>query len=169
MVGSYELSTNPVARAATVSHILMRLKNDVERERIKPLLVMGMIPLCSAQYNRMFGTTRIPGLGADRLSHVSGSESNYCVCCRGGRWFKVPLATPFGRPYSPAELEVRFEAVWGEREGEVKAGEENLPALTALGREEWAQAREEFFQDGVNKASIETIEKVLFQYHCRHM
>ena len=120
-----------------------------------------MIPLCSAQYRRMFGTTRIPGLVADRISHVPGSESNYCVCCRNGKWFKVPLTTPFGRRYSPAELEVWFEALCEEEGGEVKAGEENLPALTALGREEWALAREEFFLDGHNKASLETIEKVL--------
>ncbi len=159
-MGSYELSTNPVARAAMLSHIMMKLKKEIENETVKPLLVMGMIPLCSAQYRRMFGTTRIPGLGADRISHVPGSESNYCVCSRNGKWFKVPLTTPFGRRYSTAELEVKFEAVWREEEEEVKAGERDLPALTALGREEWALAREEFFQEGVNKVAMETIEKV---------
>ena len=159
MVGSHELSTSPTARAGMITHIMTRLKREVERERIKPLLVMGMIPLCSSQYRRMFGTTRIPGVGSDKLNHIPGSESDYCVCCRGGRWFKVPLTRPSGRLYSAPELEVIFESIWRE-EGEVRAGEENIPALTALGREEWALARQEFFMDGVNKVSLETLEKV---------
>ena len=161
MVGSHELTTNPIARAGMISYIMLKLKNDVECERIKPLLVMGMIPLCSEQYRRLFGTTRIAGLGVDKISHIQGSESNYCVCLFGGRYFKIPLTTPSGRPYSAAEMELQFEAVCKEGEGEVKAGEEDLPALTTLGREEWALAREEFFQDGLNKASLETIEKVI--------
>lgn len=160
-MGSHKLTTNQVARAGMLAHILMKLKYEVEHETIKPLLVMGMIPLCSDQYRRLFGTTRIPGLVADTLSHVPGSKSNYCACCLDGRWFKVPLTTPLGRRYSAAELEVRFELLWQEEGREVREGEKDLPALTALGREEWAGAREEFFMDGVNKISLETIEKVL--------
>ena len=40
----------------------MRLKKDIEKERLKPLVVMDLVPLCSAQYERLFGTTRIPGV-----------------------------------------------------------------------------------------------------------
>ena len=37
---------------------------DIERERLKPLVVLDLVPLCSAQYERVFGTTRIPGVEA---------------------------------------------------------------------------------------------------------
>lgn len=160
-MGSFHLTTNPVARAGLISHIMLRLKREVERGSLKPLVVMDMVPLCSAQYERLFGTTRIPGLGADQLRHYAGAESDYCVCYKAGCWFKVPLTTPHGRPYSPAELEHLFEMVLDAvEEGEVGQGEEFIAALTSLGRDEWAEAREMYFQEGVNKVSMEMIEKV---------
>ena len=39
------------------------MKDDIETERLPPLVGSG-IPLCSAQYERMYGTTRIPGVEA---------------------------------------------------------------------------------------------------------
>ena len=39
-------------------------------------------------------------------------------------------------------------------------GEEKLAALTAADRIPWAQARQRFFNKGVNKASLDAIEKV---------
>lgn len=41
-------------------------------------------------------------------------------------------------------------------------GEEKLAALTAGERTAWAIAREEFFSKGVNKASLDLIEKAAF-------
>lgn len=41
-------------------------------------------------------------------------------------------------------------------------GEEKLAALTAGERTVWAQAREEFFAKGLNKASLDIIEKAAF-------
>lgn len=41
-------------------------------------------------------------------------------------------------------------------------GEEKLAALTAGERTAWAQARRDFFTKGVNKASLDIIEKAAF-------
>jgi len=41
-------------------------------------------------------------------------------------------------------------------------GEEKLAALTAGERTAWAQARNDFFTKGVNKASLDLIEKAAF-------
>lgn len=41
-------------------------------------------------------------------------------------------------------------------------GEEKLAALTAGERTVWAQARQEYFSKGVNKASLDIIEKAAF-------
>ena len=54
------------ARAGLACYTLMQLKKDIETERLKPLVIMDLIPLCSAQYDRLFGTTRIPGQEAGR-------------------------------------------------------------------------------------------------------
>jgi hypothetical protein len=42
------------------------------------------------------------------------------------------------------------------------AGEEHLAALTAGDRVPWAKARQEHFMKGINKASLEAIEKAAF-------
>lgn len=160
------MTTRPTARAGQISHILIDLKRNIERGRIQPLLVMGIVPLCSAQYERLFGTTRLPGPIADELCHYGGVESDYCVCCRDGRWFKIPLTSPQGRMYTPAEMEVQFQSVWEEEEGQgggAELGERLLPALTALKRDEWAEARQTHFAEGINKVSLEIIEKVVLE------
>ena len=41
-------------------------------------------------------------------------------------------------------------------------GEEHLAALTAGDRTAWAEARETFFRHGVNRSSLEAIEKAAF-------
>ena len=46
------------ARAATLTHILMKHKRNIERERITPILASGTVPLCSAQYERTFNMVR---------------------------------------------------------------------------------------------------------------
>ena len=46
-----------------VCHMLATMQMMVETEKLKPLVPSG-IPLCSAQYERLFATTRIPGLEA---------------------------------------------------------------------------------------------------------
>ena len=55
------LTNLPAARVGMISNLMMRMKRDIETERLKPLIIMGLIPLCSVQYDRLFGTTRVPG------------------------------------------------------------------------------------------------------------
>ena len=50
-------------------YLLGLLKNQIETERLPPLVANG-IPLCSAQYERLFGTTRLPGKEAGVCIHV---------------------------------------------------------------------------------------------------
>lgn len=46
--------------------------------------------------------------------------------------------------------------------GAPAAGEERLAALTAGERTAWALARQEFFSSGVNRTSLEAVEKAAF-------
>ena len=62
----FDLTTLPAARAGLISYIQALLKDKIETERLSPLVSQG-IPLCSAQFERTFGTTRIPGLEAGEL------------------------------------------------------------------------------------------------------
>ena len=54
-----------------------------------------------------------------------------------------------------------FHQILDDTEGPpVGPGEEHLAALTAHDRKSWAEAREMYFARGVNKKSLETIDKV---------
>ncbi|XP_023562449.1 carnitine O-palmitoyltransferase 1, brain isoform [Octodon degus] len=50
------------ARAGNAIHALLLYRHQLKRQEISPTLLMGMRPLCSAQYERIFNTTRVPGL-----------------------------------------------------------------------------------------------------------
>ena len=45
-------------------------------------------------------------------------------------------------------------------------GEKELAALTAGDRIPWARARQQFFRKGVNRTSLDSIEKVLYRLNC---
>ena len=48
----------PVSRAAALIFNIMKFKKLVDREELPPLLLRNTIPICMAQYERIFSTTR---------------------------------------------------------------------------------------------------------------
>lgn len=67
------------------------------------ILIQGLVPLCSSQYERLFNTTRVPGVETDRIVHYA--DSNHIVVYHRGRYFKV-LIYYKNRLLLPCELEV---------------------------------------------------------------
>lgn len=65
-------------------------------------MVQGTVPLCSAQYERTFNTTRIPGIETDKLVHFS--DATHIVVYHAGRFFNVPCYYK-GRLLNPKELQ----------------------------------------------------------------
>ena len=56
----------------------------------------------------------------------------------------------------------QMEQILDDDTGTVGPGEEHLAALTAHDRTSWAVAREQFFSKGVNRQSMEMIEKAAY-------
>ncbi|XP_048031522.1 carnitine O-palmitoyltransferase 1, liver isoform-like [Megalobrama amblycephala] len=128
-------------------------------EEIKPSRVPGLnIPLCAAQCERIFNTTRIPGEETDCLTHWQDSE--YVAVFHRGRFFRLWLYHA-GRMLSPREIEHQVQRILDDPSPPAP-GEAKLAALTAGDRIPWAQARKEFFSSGVNKRSLDCIEKAAF-------
>uniref|UniRef100_A0A665U7S6 carnitine O-palmitoyltransferase n=1 Tax=Echeneis naucrates TaxID=173247 RepID=A0A665U7S6_ECHNA len=147
------------ARAGNVIHAIMLYRRKLDRAQIKPLyLLANKVPLCSAQWERMFNTTRIPGLETDILLHMN--ESKHIAVYHKGRFFKVWLFYD-GRLLLPREIEQQMERILSD-ESEPLPGEDKLAALTAGDRTPWAKARETFFSCGKNKQSLDAIEKAAF-------
>lgn len=49
-------TTNQAARAGYVCYSLLQFRRTVDRQELEPIMVQGLIPLCSWQYERTFNT-----------------------------------------------------------------------------------------------------------------
>uniref|UniRef100_A0A672L6U2 Carnitine O-palmitoyltransferase 1, liver isoform-like n=1 Tax=Sinocyclocheilus grahami TaxID=75366 RepID=A0A672L6U2_SINGR len=147
------------ARAGNTLHACLLYRRKLNREEIKPSRVPVLnVPLCAAQCERIFNTTRIPGEETDSLIHWQDSE--YVAVFHRGRYFRLWLYHA-GRMLSPREIEQQIQRIMDDPSPPVP-GEAKLAALTAGDRIPWAQARKEFFSSGVNKRSLDCIEKAAF-------
>ncbi|XP_034735406.1 carnitine O-palmitoyltransferase 1, liver isoform isoform X1 [Etheostoma cragini] len=152
-------TSNQAARAGNAIHAIMLYRRKLDRAQIKPTYLLdNRIPLCSAQWEQMFNTTRVPGLETDTLQHVN--ESKHIAVYHKGRFFKVWMFYD-GRLLLPREIEQQMERILADQ-SEPLPGEEKLAALTAGERTPWAKARETYFARGKNKQSLDTIEKAAF-------
>uniref|UniRef100_A0A673I3J5 Carnitine O-palmitoyltransferase 1, muscle isoform n=1 Tax=Sinocyclocheilus rhinocerous TaxID=307959 RepID=A0A673I3J5_9TELE len=146
------------ARAGNVVHAMLQYRRKLERGELTPLRALGIVPMCSFQYERMFNTTRIPGIETDFVQHLK--DRKHLVVYHRGRFFKVWLYYG-GRHLWPSELELQFQRILDDK-SEPQPGEIKLPSLTAGNRVPWARARLKYFTEGVNQASLEAIETAAF-------
>ncbi|XP_049929894.1 carnitine O-palmitoyltransferase 1, liver isoform isoform X1 [Epinephelus moara] len=147
------------ARAGNAIHAIMLYRRKLDRAQIKPIyLLANKVPLCSAQWERMFNTTRVPGLETDTIQHMN--ESKHIAVYHKGRFYKVWMFYD-GRLLLPREIEQQMERILADK-SEPLPGEEKLAALTAGERTPWAKAREAFFSRGRNKQSLDAVEKAAF-------
>ncbi|KAG9333491.1 hypothetical protein JZ751_011499 [Albula glossodonta] len=105
-----------------------------------PLMLQNTIPMCSAQYERMFNTSRVPGVDTDTLQHMN--ESKHIVVYHKGRYFKVWMFYD-GRLLLPREIEQQMERILADK----------VP---------WANARKTYFSRGKNKQALDAVEKAAF-------
>uniref|UniRef100_A0AAQ5WZF3 carnitine O-palmitoyltransferase n=1 Tax=Amphiprion ocellaris TaxID=80972 RepID=A0AAQ5WZF3_AMPOC len=147
------------ARAGNTITALLLYRRKVNREELKPSRVPGtVIPLCAAQCERMFNTTRTPGTETDVLQHWQDSE--FVAVYHKGRFFRLWVYRA-GRLLSPRELEYQIQRILDDTSPPLP-GEERLGALTAGDRIPWAQMRKQYFSSGVNRRSLDAIERAAF-------
>ncbi|XP_044872493.1 carnitine O-palmitoyltransferase 1, liver isoform-like [Mauremys mutica] len=146
------------ARAGNVIHATLLYRKKLDRQEIKPLMIQNTIPMCSSQYERMFNTSRIPGIETDTIQHMK--DSRHIVVYHKGCYFKVWLYHD-GRLLKLREIEQQMQRILDDS-SEPQAGEEKLAALTAGDRVPWAKARQAYFGHGKNKQSLDAVEKAAF-------
>ncbi|XP_032138442.1 carnitine O-palmitoyltransferase 1, liver isoform isoform X2 [Sapajus apella] len=156
----YVLPTHiQAARAGNAIHAILLYRRKLDREEIKPICLLGStIPLCSAQWERMFNTSRIPGEETDTIQHMR--DSKHIVVYHRGRYFKVWLYHD-GRLLKPREIEQQMQRILDDT-SEPQPGEARLAALTAGDRVPWARCRQAYFGRGKNKQSLDAVEKAAF-------
>lgn len=146
------------ARAGNVTNLMLQFRKKIDQQELKPLMVQGMVPLCSWQYERMFNTTRVPGVEADKIFHYD--ESNHIVVLHKGCYYKVMISEN-GRLFNACELQLQFENILRRNDSATRA-ESNLASLTAWNRTKWAQVRAEHLLKGINKLTLLEVESAAF-------
>ncbi|XP_065211609.1 carnitine O-palmitoyltransferase 1, liver isoform isoform X2 [Planococcus citri] len=146
------------ARAAMVVNIALRFRRLIERQELEPILIQGLVPLCSWQYERMFNTTRVPGTESDKIVHYN--DSKHIAVYHRGRYYKV-IIYHRNRILQPCEIEAQIQNILDDTSPPA-IGEEKLAALTAGNRTEWAEIRKTYFFKGTNRQSLDAIEKAAF-------
>uniref|UniRef100_A0A1A8RDF2 carnitine O-palmitoyltransferase n=1 Tax=Nothobranchius rachovii TaxID=451742 RepID=A0A1A8RDF2_9TELE len=147
------------ARAGNCIHAFFLYRRKLNKEELKPSRIPGtVIPLCAAQCERIFNTARIPGEETDTVQHWQ--DSDYIVVYHRGRYFRLRVYQA-GRLLSPREIEFQVQRILDDTTPPSQ-GEAKLGALTAGDRISWAKARAKFFSSGVNKRSLDCIERAAF-------
>nr|XP_055225887.1 carnitine O-palmitoyltransferase 1, brain isoform isoform X5 [Gorilla gorilla gorilla] len=115
------------ARAGNAVHALLLYRHRLNRQEIPPTLLMGMRPLCSAQYEKIFNTTRIPGVQKDYIRHLH--DSQHVAVFHRGRFFRMGTHSR-NSLLSPRALEQQFQRILDDP-SPACPHEEHLAALTA--------------------------------------
>lgn len=163
---SYWIPTKcQISRAAEVVYDCLTFKRLIDREELPPLVIRNTIPICMAQYERIFSTTRIPSEDIDELVHYDSKNSKYIIVMCRGLLYKVYVLDSKGQILSPTTFEQLFRGIMNEAEtlaGQLTEEERSIAALTSLERSEWARIRKQFFFRGLNRDSMASIEKAIF-------
>uniref|UniRef100_A0A8D8PNY7 carnitine O-palmitoyltransferase n=2 Tax=Cacopsylla melanoneura TaxID=428564 RepID=A0A8D8PNY7_9HEMI len=146
------------ARAALIIHTCLQYRRLIDRQELEPILIQGLVPLCSWQYERLFNTTRVPGVESDKIVHFY--DSNHVAVYHKGRYFKV-IIYHRNRLLTPCEIQIQIEQILSDTSTPAP-GEERVAALTGGERTAWANARTEFFFKGINRVSLDAVEKSAF-------
>ncbi|XP_073652249.1 palmitoyl thioesterase CPT1C isoform X4 [Tursiops truncatus] len=112
------------ARAGNAVHALLLYRHRLNRQEILP-------------YEKIFNTTRIPGVHKDHIRHLR--DSRHVAVFHRGRFFRVGTHTQSGL-LSPRALEQQFQRILDDP-SPACPHEEHLAALTAAPRDMWAQVR----------------------------
>lgn len=147
-------SSDQTTRAASLIYEMLKWREKLERETVIPVMVQGLVPLCSNQYKRMFNTSRVPGIECDKIEHYEDIE-HIVVLCKGC-YYKVAIQKG-QRLLNASEIKHQLEQIL--KMNEVSShGEKYIGSLTAWDRTNWARAREKYFSSGINKISLNVVE-----------
>lgn len=117
-------------------------------------------PLDMSQYERLFGTSRIPELEKDRL--VQSPKSKHIMVMRRGNIYAVDVLDDNGNIEPAKEILARLNAVIKLDETKT-VNEVPLGVLTADERNEWARIRQHIVKNSVNEALLrDQLDSALF-------
>uniref|UniRef100_A0A182QK97 Choline/carnitine acyltransferase domain-containing protein n=1 Tax=Anopheles farauti TaxID=69004 RepID=A0A182QK97_9DIPT len=114
-------------------------------------------PLDMSQYQGLFGGTRIPELGKDRI--YRNDSSRHVLVLRKGNMYAVDVLDGAGNIEQPATLYARFKHILSDTK---PPAANPLGLLTTENRDTWATERTHLTKLGSNTKSFELVDSALF-------
>lgn len=142
--------------AAKVVSAALAYKMLIDGGKIKPE-TMGKIPLDMSQYEKIFGTCRIPGRERDSVQF--NPRSRHIVVACNNRFYQLNVFTPAGGLASEGQILAELKKIAGNESGK---RQEPIGILTANHRDSWAKAYETLVANSTNRSSVDAIQKALF-------
>uniref|UniRef100_A0A0K0F2F2 Carnitine O-palmitoyltransferase 2, mitochondrial (inferred by orthology to a human protein) n=1 Tax=Strongyloides venezuelensis TaxID=75913 RepID=A0A0K0F2F2_STRVS len=111
-----------------------------------------------SQYKNLFGSTRIPEIGKDKIFH--SNKSNFFVVARGGNFYKVQLFDDSGNILPPQVIHSSI--------GKILENTLEVPndcavgSLTCADRDTWARVRKNLEKSPISANSLHLIDSSLF-------
>ncbi|KAF2350039.1 Acyltransferase ChoActase/COT/CPT [Trinorchestia longiramus] len=158
-------SNKQISRAANVMYSLCVVRRLIDREQLPPLFLRNTIPICMAQYERLFSTVRVPGLELDSLVHYEPHDSRHVVVWCQGLLYALDVIDQHNQILSQALLQKLLKDIVedaAQHKGSVSESERSVPALTGLPRTQWAQLTAQHFSKGINKDNLDIIHRAAF-------
>ncbi|KAB7494109.1 Carnitine O-palmitoyltransferase 1, liver isoform [Armadillidium nasatum] len=158
---SWVPTKNQSSRAANLVYSFLYMKRQIDREELRPLAIRNTIPVCMAQYERLFSTYRVPGIEMDELVNYESSKSRHIVVYFDGIYYCVTVYDSGNQPLCPSTLEKIFQDIMEDAKAQPKTDDSsrNIAALTTLPRSDWARILKKHFTDGVNAESLDIIKR----------
>uniref|UniRef100_A0A0K0EL72 Carn_acyltransf domain-containing protein n=1 Tax=Strongyloides stercoralis TaxID=6248 RepID=A0A0K0EL72_STRER len=111
-----------------------------------------------SQYGNLFGGTRVPEIGKDRL--FLNKKSNFFVVAKGGNFFKVQLFDDCGNILPPQIIQASIAKIL-ENTSEIPS-DCAVGSLTCADRDTWAKARKNLEKSPLSADSLAAIDSSLF-------
>lgn len=162
----WRATAKPVARAASLVANVLRFKQLVDREELPPLVLRDTIPICMAQYERLFSTVRVPRSEIDELVHYDSSESKHIVVVCRGVYYKLDCYDVNNNPLTAKKIEEYIQFLVDDADkncNTLSVEQRTISALTALERQDWAHIRQtKLLNDHENSSTLACIESAIF-------
>uniref|UniRef100_A0A914XCN8 Choline/carnitine acyltransferase domain-containing protein n=1 Tax=Plectus sambesii TaxID=2011161 RepID=A0A914XCN8_9BILA len=146
--------------AKVISAALQYLDNMINC-RI-PLDKAGNVPFDMSQYAFLYGTTRIPQEGKDRLRYGFQEKSlaRHIVIARHGHFFNVPVFDEKGAPLSCSQIVEQINKFVLPQSESVNPHQ--IGIVSSDNRDDWARVYQRLKRNSGNEQSLEAIETALF-------
>lgn len=154
----FETEDDRIVFTSKVISAALAYKNLIDAGKVA-LEYVGKMPLDMQQYNKIFGTCRIPGIERDNLSFHP--DSTHIVLVIDNEYYKIPVYNKEKRTLSQDQILSQIKQCMNDSKSR-KTKSAPIGLLSTDHRDNWGKAYAELINDPKNKASVREIQSALF-------